>query len=147
MYYHNQPPSPRQLAEAEALHRQSIDEDWKASVQRYPEVLRYYFSLVHPSLPADDDPSVKDPPLNGLTSPRKMRRRQPPIAYPGHEGGPPPAPQIPYGASMPPQIRDVPHMGRMTTPGPPPQRRPRPPSGYRYSAPPLPPGPGYTYYG
>lgn len=46
--------------------KRGVDEDWQTSVQRYPEVLQYFYSLVELSLPGDDDPMVKDPPLSAL---------------------------------------------------------------------------------
>lgn len=33
------------MAAAQQAFKNGIDEDWQASVQRYPEVLQYYYSL------------------------------------------------------------------------------------------------------
>ncbi|EQK98310.1 hypothetical protein G6O67_000655 [Ophiocordyceps sinensis] len=74
-YHYNAPPHPNQIADAQATLKRGIDEDWQASVQRYPEVLEYYFGLVELTLPADDEPAVKDPPLSALTGHRKATRR------------------------------------------------------------------------
>ncbi|RDA96137.1 hypothetical protein CP533_1775 [Ophiocordyceps camponoti-saundersi (nom. inval.)] len=76
-YHYNAPPHPNQIADAQAALKRGIDEDWQASVQRYPEVLEYYFGLVELTLPADDEPAVKDPPLSALTGHhhRKAARR------------------------------------------------------------------------
>jgi hypothetical protein len=45
-------------------------------VQRYPEVLEYFYSLVHMSLPDEDDVAVKDPPLSALSGARKRQRER-----------------------------------------------------------------------
>jgi hypothetical protein len=45
-------------------------------VQRYPEVLEYFYSLVEMSLPNDDDVAVRDPPLSALSGARKQRQRE-----------------------------------------------------------------------
>ncbi|PHH70177.1 hypothetical protein CDD82_7291 [Ophiocordyceps australis] len=74
-YRYNAPPHPSQIADAQAVLKRGIDEDWQASVQRYPEVLEYYFALVELVLPADDDAAVKDPPLSALSGNRKATRR------------------------------------------------------------------------
>jgi hypothetical protein len=68
-------PHPHQIADAQASLKRGIDEDWQSSVQRYPEVLTYFFGLVELSLPHDDDPSVRDPPLSALNGHRKPNRR------------------------------------------------------------------------
>lgn len=64
--YHHLPPHPSELAAADLELKRGIDEDWKASVQRYPEVLEYFYGLVDLSLPAEDEPRVSDPPLSAL---------------------------------------------------------------------------------
>ena len=46
--YYNQPPPHAHLTAAQHELKRGIDEDWQASVQRYPEVLEYFFSLVDP---------------------------------------------------------------------------------------------------
>ncbi|PHH68048.1 hypothetical protein CDD80_293 [Ophiocordyceps camponoti-rufipedis] len=83
-YHYNAPPHPNQIADAQAALKRGIDEDWQASVQRYPEVLEYYFGLVELTLPADDEPAVKDPPLSALNGHhhRKAVRRQNPHSLP-----------------------------------------------------------------
>ncbi|PQE33389.1 Serine threonine phosphatase protein [Rutstroemia sp. NJR-2017a WRK4] len=65
-YYYNARPHPSEISHADAELKRGIDEDWRASVQRYPEVLEYFFSLVELTLPPDDDPGVRDPPLSAL---------------------------------------------------------------------------------
>lgn len=82
-YHYNAPPHPKQIAEAQAALKRGIDEDWQASVQRYPDVLEYFYGLVEFTLPDDDDPAVKDPPLSALNGQRKSNRRNntvPPVA-------------------------------------------------------------------
>jgi hypothetical protein len=85
-HYYQQPPPHAALAQASQELKRGIDEDWQASVQRYPEVLEYFFSLVSLALPPDDDPSVKDPPLSALSGSRKGHRR-PGIAPAPAQGG------------------------------------------------------------
>ncbi|KAI0379222.1 hypothetical protein F5Y04DRAFT_260009 [Hypomontagnella monticulosa] len=43
--------------------KEEFNSIWTSAVIRFPEVLEYYFSLVELTLPADDDPQVKDPPI------------------------------------------------------------------------------------
>jgi hypothetical protein len=64
-YYHASP-HPSEIAAAHAELKRGIDEDWRASVQRYPEVLEYFYGLVDLSLPAEEDTCVRDPPLSAL---------------------------------------------------------------------------------
>jgi hypothetical protein len=68
-------PHPAELARANSELKRGIDEDWRASVQRYPEVLEYFYSLVEMSLPSEDDVAVRDPPLSALSGARKQRQR------------------------------------------------------------------------
>jgi len=80
-HYYRQPPHPSELQAAQASLKRGIDEDWQSSVQRYPEVLEYFFGLVEMQLPPEDDPAVKDPPLSALNgSARKGHRRSSTIA-------------------------------------------------------------------
>jgi hypothetical protein len=78
LYYYGTRPNPAEIAVANAKLKAGIDEDWRASVQRYPEVLEYFYSLVTFTLPPDHDSAVKDPPLSALTGAfqRKESRRQ-----------------------------------------------------------------------
>ncbi|KAI9733850.1 MAG: hypothetical protein M1818_007117 [Claussenomyces sp. TS43310] len=73
--YFRQRPHPAEIARADAELKRGIDEDWRASVQRYPEVLEYFYSLVDWRLPADDDVAVRDPPLSALGGARKSGQR------------------------------------------------------------------------
>ncbi|KAG4252477.1 hypothetical protein FPRO06_03931 [Fusarium proliferatum] len=115
-HYYHAPPHPTQVAEAQASLKRGIDEDWQASVQRYPEVLEYFFGLVELTLPAEDEPAVKDPPLGSLSNSRKVNRRSgtaPPgasavVAPPGYRGDP---------SQMHPQEPPMPRPDRRT-PGP-----------------------------
>jgi hypothetical protein len=79
LYYYNARPHPSEIAAADAELKRGIDEDWKASVQRYPEVLEYFYGLVTLDLPGDDEPGVRDPPLSALGGGmgRKVRVREP----------------------------------------------------------------------
>lgn len=139
-HHYRAPPHPSDIQAAEVALKQGIDEDWQRSVQRYPEVLEYFFSLVDVSLPTENDPSVKDLPLSTLPLPRKVTRRGrsqgPPAITAGsvHNGGRseagPPA-RIPHRGRTPPAIE------ARRTPGPPDfPRHPRipPPPGSAYNS-------------
>lgn len=73
--YHSHPPS-AELARAQSELKRGIDTDWRASVQRYPEVLEYFYSLVDMTLPNDDEAAVRDPPLSALSGARKHKPRE-----------------------------------------------------------------------
>lgn len=105
-YNYGMPPHPQSIADAQASLKRGIDEDWQASVHRYPEVLEYFFGLVDLSLPSQNDPAVRHPPLSGVGgheghnghnghTPRKSRRNQEPpqltsAPYSSMLHGPPP---------------------------------------------------------
>jgi hypothetical protein len=128
-YYHAQP-HPNEIAAAQAQLKHGIDEDWQASVQRYPEVLEYFYSLVELTLPDDNEPAVKDPPLSALSGSRKAGRR----------GGIGP-PTVTSGRS----IHDRESLPPRRTPPPIEQRRtPAPSNRRRYSQ--QPPPPPASYY-
>lgn len=74
-YNFRAPPHPDQIAESHAALKRGIDEDWQASVQRYPEVLEYFYGLVEFTLPTDDEPSVRNLPMGSLDGHRKATRR------------------------------------------------------------------------
>ncbi len=74
-HYYRAQPHPTELANAQAQLKRGIDEDWQTSVQRYPEVLEYFYSLVELTLPDDNEAAVKDPPLSALNGSRKGPRR------------------------------------------------------------------------
>jgi len=75
-HYYHAPPHPSEIAAADAELKRGIDEDWRASVQRYPEVLEYFYGLVELSLPGEDESCVRDPPLSALGGGRgKVRLR------------------------------------------------------------------------
>ena len=104
-YYHRGPPHPSAIHAANAELKRGIDADWRASVQKYPEVLEYYYSLVSLSLPRDDDPAVRDPPLSALTgaqmpvraSSRRETERRERGGTPGGRRAPPPGSGFGYG--------------------------------------------------
>ena len=76
-YYYNARPHPTEVAVADAELKRGINEDWRASVQRYPEVLEYFYGLVDLNLPSDHDTCIKDPPLSALAGAgaRKVKYR------------------------------------------------------------------------
>lgn len=67
-------PHPSEISQSEQMLKRAIDADWAASVQRYPEVLEYFYSLVEIRLPDDGDSRVSDPPLSALSGAAKGRR-------------------------------------------------------------------------
>ncbi|CAG9997539.1 unnamed protein product, partial [Clonostachys byssicola] len=89
-HYYNAPPHPQHLADAQRQLKEGIDEDWKASVELYPEVLEYFFNLVELSLPSNDDPVVSDPPFKASPQRKPPQRRvgPPPGTGGGAPGGP-----------------------------------------------------------
>lgn len=130
-HYFHAPPHPNEIVAAQAQLKRGIDEDWQASVQRYPEVLEYFYSLVELTLPDDNEPAVKDPPLSALSGSRKAGRR-------GGGGG---SATIASG----PSIHEREALPRRTPPPSLEARRTPAPRGGRRWAPPPPPAPP-TYY-
>lgn len=99
--HYNAPPTPAQYAYAEAEYRRNINRAWSIAVKRYPEVLDYFYSLVHVTLPDDDDPSVIAPPMDRLNDLRGTQRRV--LVGPRHEPAAPRFPMPPMaGAGLPP---------------------------------------------
>jgi hypothetical protein len=139
-HYYHAPPHPNEIASAQAQLKRGIDEDWQASVQRYPEVLEYFFGQVDITLPPDDDPAVKDPPLSALNGSRKAAGRRSSAGLGGGASGPssygydtlpprrtPPPPE--FGGREREKGRRTPSFSaRRTSFRPPPP--PPPPSGY-----------------
>lgn len=142
-HYYHAPPHPNQITEAQASLKRGIDEDWQSSVNRYPEVLEYFFGLVELTLPAEDEPAVKDPPLSALNGYRKANRRS---GSNGASGGSAAVAAVTYHEQQqalpsrtPPPMAGIPRIGQRT-PGPRDRR------GVNYPPPP-PPGPAGSYYG
>ncbi|EGP92566.1 uncharacterized protein MYCGRDRAFT_28154, partial [Zymoseptoria tritici IPO323] len=50
-----------QIQRANQILQQGVDQDWRTSCQRYPQVLDYYFSLAEVVLPDHRDPRIFDP--------------------------------------------------------------------------------------
>lgn len=61
--YYNSTRYFEELSREEANLKHNINKAWKASVQRYPEVLKYFYSLVDISRPSDSDVCVTSPPI------------------------------------------------------------------------------------
>ncbi|CAK7245702.1 MAG: hypothetical protein STHCBS139747_007291 [Sporothrix thermara] len=154
-YYYQTQPHPSEIQQAQMAFKRGIDEDWQSSVQRYPEVLEYYYSLVNLTLPSDDDPNVRDPPLSALSGNRKSGRRTaaPATVASGVESiAAPPAIPAPNRISMYSHPRENTVRGR--TPPPPASERMVPPPDRRTPGPPRdrrsfrapPPAPPSSYY-
>ncbi|KAI0971503.1 hypothetical protein F4678DRAFT_86666 [Xylaria arbuscula] len=112
-HYYHAPPHPSEIQAAQASLKRGIDEDWQSSVQRYPEVLEYFYGLVEMNLPPEDDPAVKDPPLSAMSGTRKGHRRSSTIApESAHERArsrrtPPPPPAIERRTPAPPPMHAI----------------------------------------
>ncbi|KAF2170021.1 hypothetical protein M409DRAFT_64404 [Zasmidium cellare ATCC 36951] len=50
-----------QIEQANTILQQGVDQDWRTSCLRYPEVLDYYFGLVEFGLPSDKAPAIREP--------------------------------------------------------------------------------------
>ncbi|KAG9593162.1 hypothetical protein KCU86_g6363, partial [Aureobasidium melanogenum] len=93
-----------QMSAAQGAYQRGIDEDWKNSLQRYPEVLDYYFNLVEFKLPGEKSVAVQEPVFGGRVDPEMKRRESK-----GRKGMMQPPPPMPGGAfMMPPE--GPPHM-------------------------------------
>ncbi|KAK4678041.1 hypothetical protein QC764_304050 [Podospora pseudoanserina] len=147
-HYYHAPPHPNEIAAAQQALKRGIDEDWQASVQRYPEVLEYFYSLVELTLPDDNEPAVKDPPLSALQGSRKAARRN---------TGPGTAVSGPSLAAPPPHLHEREPLPLPRGRTPPPleplreRRTPAPPGGgrrqsYRGPPPGPPPPPASAYF-
>lgn len=66
-----------QIGQAQAIFQAGVDEDWRRSCLRYPEVLDYYFSLVDIGMPNDSDGVVQEPRFGApLKGPRRIKARR-----------------------------------------------------------------------
>ncbi|KAI1133590.1 hypothetical protein F5Y10DRAFT_1622 [Nemania abortiva] len=142
-HYYHAPPHPSEIQQAQATLKRGIDEDWQSSVQRYPEVLEYFFGLIELQLPGEDDPAVKDPPLSAMNgAARKGGNRRNSIIAPDsvHERNrisrrTPPPPALERRTPAPPSM----HITNPMAPAPRSTRR----QGYR--PPTAPPQSFYNY--
>ncbi|KAI7539706.1 hypothetical protein KC331_g9596 [Hortaea werneckii] len=67
-----------QIQQANMLFKQGVDEDWRRSCLRYPEVLDYYFDLVQFQVPSDRDPAIVDPRFGATANERpRIREKRP----------------------------------------------------------------------
>ena len=53
---------------AATTRKRRINELWRETSQAYPETLEYFYSLVELTLPDDNQPEVKDPPLSRMAA-------------------------------------------------------------------------------
>ncbi|ORY62961.1 uncharacterized protein BCR38DRAFT_458229 [Pseudomassariella vexata] len=139
-HYYHAPPHPNEIAQAQAALKRGIDEDWQASVQRYPEVLEYFYSLVELTLPGDDESAVKDPPLSALNGSRKAGRRSTTGTLAGesfHDSRNTPLPRRTPPPMIDRRTPGPPPMAGLAGLGPPPPLPP-PSSGRRMYRPPAP---------
>jgi hypothetical protein len=109
-----------QMSAAQAAYQRGLDEDWRNSLHRYPEVLDYYFGLVKFELPSDRSAVVQEPVFGGRADDVEVKRREvkgprgqhplPPMSMPGG---------LPYNM-MPVSHVGGPHMSGHMPPPPPP---------------------------
>ena len=82
-YFHAEP-HPSEIALGDTQLKHGVNNDWKVSLQLYPEVIDYFFSVVGVTVPDDDEPAVRNPILgiqHGEPKIKKMKRsRRPPGA-------------------------------------------------------------------
>jgi len=65
-----------QIQVANESFKRGVDEDWRRSCLRYPDVLDYYFSLVELDFPHETDSVVKNPIFGApLKDTRRIRAR------------------------------------------------------------------------
>ncbi|KAI8956269.1 hypothetical protein F4801DRAFT_573795 [Xylaria longipes] len=142
-HYYHAPPHPSEIQAAQAALKRGIDDDWQSSVQRYPEVLEYFFGLVEMNLPAEEDPAVKDPPLSAMNGAARKHRRSSTIApESAHERArsrrTPPPPAIERRTPAPPPMHVGNPMAPVTR-----SRRQQPPA---FRPPTAPPQSFYNYH-
>jgi hypothetical protein len=94
-----------QMSTAQIAYQRGIDEDWKNSLQRYPEVLDYYFNLVEFKLPGEKSVAVQEPVFGGRVD-SEMKRRE----SKGRKGMPMQPQPVPGGAFMMPPPGGTYHM-------------------------------------
>lgn len=68
----------QQISHAQELYKSGVDEDWRRSCLKYPDVLDHFFNLVDLDFPDDTDSSVQTPQFGGSAKgPRKaIKARQ-----------------------------------------------------------------------
>lgn len=59
---------------AAAALKGKINELWSEALLTFPETLDYFYSLLELNLPSDDDPAVRNPPLDALTALSKSQK-------------------------------------------------------------------------
>lgn len=82
--YDNPPLTPPQLAtlqhqmaQAKSIFQGGIDEDWRRCLQKYPEVLDYYFSLVQIDFPSAEDLVLREPRFGEhMRDPKRLKARR-----------------------------------------------------------------------
>ncbi|KZF25149.1 hypothetical protein L228DRAFT_265623 [Xylona heveae TC161] len=74
-------PHPSQMAQMEIELKRGIDEDWRHTIQTYPDVLNYFYNLVELTLPSDNSPTVAEPSVGSHPQP-EVPPQQPPQQEP-----------------------------------------------------------------
>ena len=103
--YRGDPPIPAdqlhrhniEMKQARDYLQQNLNQDWAACLQKYPDTLDYFFSLVYAEVPADDDPRVEHPVIAGASVPGEKKRRNRTRNMDVHAGVPPMPPSMPFG--------------------------------------------------
>lgn len=63
----------QQVSHAQAIYQAGVDEDWRRSCMKYPEILDYFFGLVDYGFPEDGDSAIREPRFGALKGPRKLK--------------------------------------------------------------------------
>ncbi|KAF1349664.1 hypothetical protein BDV97DRAFT_172731 [Delphinella strobiligena] len=93
----------------EHMHR-TLDKDWQNCLQKYPELLDYYFSLVSVECPDEEDVRVEHPTITNGEKKRKKDKKGRGIAE-GFSGVPPMPANVPFGyGRYPAGHGDMPNM-------------------------------------
>lgn len=127
-----------QMRQALDIYQKNLNSDWAISLQQYPKMLDYYFSLVYLAEPDDDDDRVVNP-IVGATGGEDKRKKSKKEKAVYRNMPPLPANVAPgYGRYPAPASRPRPGPGPgalvgpvFMNPGiPPPGMGPFPPGGY-----------------
>jgi hypothetical protein len=67
----------QQISHAQAIFQAQVDDDWRRSCMRYPEILDYYFRLIAFQFPEDEDASITQPRFGQSSKePKRLKTRR-----------------------------------------------------------------------
>ena len=85
-----------EMQQAREYLQTNLNQDWAACLQKYPDTLDYFFSLVDAAVPRDDDPRVEQPVISGAPTPGEKKRKKKDRNREGYAGVPPMAANQPF---------------------------------------------------